>query len=66
MSFKSEPPKIGLANFIELTPDGDLTYLSSPYDDSGNKGLLIEVGTDIIYENHIERLSEVSKQKIDL
>jgi hypothetical protein len=40
------------------------TYLSTPYDDSGNQGLLIEVVTDIIYENHIERFSEVSKQKI--
>ena len=41
----------------------EYAYLSTPYDDSGNQGLLIEVVTDIIYENHIERFSEVSKEK---
>ena len=32
--------------------------------DSETNGLLVEVVTDIIYENHIERFLEISKQKI--
>jgi hypothetical protein len=50
--------EVGLRNGV-----ADSTYLSAPFDDSGNQGLLVEVAADIIYEKHIERFSEVLKEK---